>query len=45
MLNYKDIYETLNDKQRKVLAGTIHYALKSELPNCVTNFLAIKAVL
>ena len=47
MLDHKEIYETFNDKQRKILANIINYALKSELPfpNCITNFLAMKAVL
>ena len=44
-LDYKEVYETLNDKQRKKLADTIDYALISKLPDCVTSFLAMQSVL
>ena len=44
-MNYKEIYETLNDKQRKKLADTIDYALVSKLPDCITSFLAMQSIL
>lgn len=44
-MDYKEIYETLNDKQRKKLADTIDYALISKLPDCITSFLAMQSVL
>ena len=44
-MDYKEVYETLNDKQRKKLADTIDYALVSKLPDCITSFLAMRSVL
>lgn len=44
-MDYKEVYETLNDKQRKKLADTIDYALVSKLPDCITSFLAMQSVL
>lgn len=44
-MDYKEVYETLNDKQRKKLADTIDYALISKLPDCITSFLAMQSVL
>lgn len=44
-MDYREIYETLNDQQLKALGKVIDYALKSGWPNCVTEFLAMQQVL
>jgi len=44
-MDYKEVYETLNDKQRKALAGTIDYAVTSKAADCIVMLLAMKSVL
>jgi len=43
-MDYKEVYETLNDKQRKALAGTIDYAVTAKATDCIVMLLAMKSV-